>query len=165
MRQSWVLTVLLFQTSVTCNSLDVMISTPASQAPGTSSMCNSKERRHACLFLCPILLCWKEEIWPLVHWGILDKGKGGNSFLKILGQLPSSHLYLPALKLLYEQGKLLSVFLHVSSSLLAVFHLKQLKAVSFKVIWILMNYPHRKVEDLQFRVEEESITKGDLEVK
>lgn len=24
---------------------------------------------------------------------------------------------------------------------------------------------HRKVEDLQFRVEEESITKGDLEVK
>lgn len=25
--------------------------------------------------------------------------------------------------------------------------------------------PHRKVEDLQFRVEEESITKGDLEVK
>jgi hypothetical protein len=24
--------------------------------------------------------------------------------------------------------------------------------------------PHRKVEDLQFRVEEESITKGDLEV-
>lgn len=40
-----------------------------------------------------------------------------------------------------------------------------LKAVSFKVIWILMNYPHRKVEDLQFRVEEESITKGDLEVK
>lgn len=28
-----------------------------------------------------------------------------------------------------------------------------------------MNSPHRKVEDLQFRVEEESITKGDLEVK
>lgn len=28
-----------------------------------------------------------------------------------------------------------------------------------------MNCPHRKVEDLQFRVEEESITKGDLEVK
>lgn len=55
--------------------------------------------------------------------------------------------------------------LNVSSSLLAVFHLKQLKAVSFKVTWILMNYPHRKVEDLQFRVEEESITKGDLEVK
>lgn len=28
-----------------------------------------------------------------------------------------------------------------------------------------MSCPHRKVEDLQFRVEEESITKGDLEVK
>lgn len=40
-----------------------------------------------------------------------------------------------------------------------------LKAFSFKVIWILINCPHRKVEDLQFRVEEESITKGDLEVK
>lgn len=71
-------------------------------------MCNSKDRRHACLFLCPILLCWKEEIWPLVHWGIPDKGVGGNSFLKILGQSPSPRLYLSysTLKLLYEQGKL-----------------------------------------------------------
>lgn len=46
------------------------------------------------------------------------------------------------------------------------FHWKvNLKAFSSKVTWILMSCPHRKVEDLQFRVEEESITKGDLEVK
>lgn len=46
------------------------------------------------------------------------------------------------------------------------FHWKvSLKAFSSKVTWILMSCPHRKVEDLQFRVEEESITKGDLEVK
>lgn len=43
--------------------------------------------------------------------------------------------------------------------------MKSLKAFSFQGIWVLMNCPHRKVEDLQFRVEEESITKGDLEVK
>lgn len=30
---------------------------------------------------------------------------------------------------------------------------------------LLSKIVHRKVEDLQFRVEEESITKGDLEVK
>lgn len=46
------------------------------------------------------------------------------------------------------------------------FHWKvSLKALSSKITWILMSCPHRKVEDLQFRVEEESITKGDLEVK
>lgn len=53
---------------------DAMISTSVSQAAGTSSVCNSKERGHACLFFCNILQCWKDqgekEICPLAYWGI-----------------------------------------------------------------------------------------------